>query len=585
MQNIVLLYTKLPKENSKMSKYFDDESVYYHVICVKDNQLLNDALEKPHIKRVWCIRTPTEANVLKQTHKSYIRSGKLYIFYGFHTVKTLERHLPRIKNGKVNVLLHSQDFEELGKNTVLCEDEKFEFVCVTDEAIVEPVFELKEELEVKEEELEEEEEIEMIITPEEVDDEPFINTKAFMDVEKVEIDIVKPKIVNSVTKMDIEEIEVSVQHPICGTSVPMLHLDEEDVKIIEEEAAEQKRIEDSKPKKIVVNEYTVIDEVPLTTNKPIFLAEPLEEEIVVEDIVVDEESVEEDEPLVEEEPLVQEPELVVEEPEPLLEEQQEPVVVIPVSCKIIPRNVHQTYKSYKEIPKLFKTCSDSIQRLYCDDTRLSPEECYDYHFYSDKDIELFMSKHFLEFKRGVFDKLPIKIMKIDVFRYCLMKHTGGVYFDMDYESFKKYPFEEVHIKGYEVVLPMNRTIECGDDIDEVGNSVIASVEGHPFWDHVLDTIEKDLHSNLLKYRSLVKTAKTKGAFQKFVLETTGPAFLWNVYKSFDDESKGTINLLNRDLFHPKLESRGKSREECIRVLKSDEKVYGFHHSSGVWKKS
>lgn len=207
------------------------------------------------------------------------------------------------------------------------------------------------------------------------------------------------------------------------------------------------------------------------------------------------------------------------------------------------------------MPKLFVECSRSIKKYYPD---------YQYNFYSDKSMDEFMKINFSKFKRNTFDKLPVKIMKIDVFRYCLMKHIGGVYFDMDYEALKKYKFEDE--SG--IILPMNRSKSCGDSKDEVGNSVIASEPDHPFWDYVLEQVTSNLPNTLHQYKT------QKGKYSNIVLKSTGPEFLWNTYTSFtklNPQLTENFNLLSRTAFHPS--------------NKDVSSAYGFHHSSGVWKKT
>ena len=225
----------------------------------------------------------------------------------------------------------------------------------------------------------------------------------------------------------------------------------------------------------------------------------------------------------------------------------------------IPKIIHQTFSS-SCLPPLFKQCQTAIKKIYAE---------YTYKFYSDNDIETFMIQFFPDFKRNVFDKLPAKIMKIDVFRYCLMHKYGGVYSDLDYQTLRKFNFD-----SYSLVLPISHTTTMTPNTPDtdfvLGNCFFASAPKHPFWLKLLNELTNninDIVNNFPKKKELSK-------YKKYVLNTTGPNFLTHVYKSYfiNDSS---IFLPPKHYFHP--------NRYLNKTMDRDDN-YGFHNCSGSWIK-
>lgn len=226
---------------------------------------------------------------------------------------------------------------------------------------------------------------------------------------------------------------------------------------------------------------------------------------------------------------------------------------------MIPKIIHQTYKDYN-LNKIFKECQQNVKHYYKD---------FDYRFYTDKDMEKFVKDFYPEFKEKVFDKLPVHIMKVDVFRYLLLEKYGGVYMDLDHRVIRKYPFE-----GGKLFLPKSRETKLGNKIDLIGNCILASVPEHPFWKYVRDELEKNLDKMLSD-----KTQKKDK--RHYVIVYTGPKFITEVYNKYQQELKDTsIVLPGRNVFHRK---KPKSSIILDRYQK-DPDTFGFHYCTGSWLK-
>lgn len=88
--------------------------------------------------------------------------------------------------------------------------------------------------------------------------------------------------------------------------------------------------------------------------------------------------------------------------------------------KIIPKVIHQTYKSAHELPDLFKQSQHSWK---------TSMPTYQYAFWSDHVCKRFIEESFPEF-RVLYNQLRL-IEKTDLFRYLCIYQYGGVYADMD----------------------------------------------------------------------------------------------------------------------------------------------------------
>jgi mannosyltransferase OCH1-like enzyme len=274
----------------------------------------------------------------------------------------------------------------------------------------------------------------------------------------------------------------------------------------------------------------------------------------------------------------------------------------------IPKKIHQTYKDAESLPELYQRCQARIKQHYMD---------FEYCFYSDEDMEAFMTPSFPDFKAQLYDHLPDKIMKIDVFRYCLIEEYGGMYADMDYEFIKRFDFslptsgerdvarpKDVGQSRDVLFLPLNRN---PDEVKEkqtlrvqrrgrvpkkkdfpykfsVGNCVFASTAKHPFW----QLVRERLIALLPEIQSVYKNGKYQKSvltYKKFILEHTGPGFLSKCLDDFlkTTENKATIETIDRYVFHPPKSELsielGGNKETPMKDM-----IVGFHHCSETWLK-
>lgn len=91
----------------------------------------------------------------------------------------------------------------------------------------------------------------------------------------------------------------------------------------------------------------------------------------------------------------------------------------------IPLKIWQTYKNDK-LPEKAKECQSSWKN----------QKNYHYQFMNDPQIEAFMKENFSPKIVQTFKRLPLGVMKADMWRYCVLYVHGGIYTDIDSVSIK-----------------------------------------------------------------------------------------------------------------------------------------------------
>jgi mannosyltransferase OCH1-like enzyme len=178
---------------------------------------------------------------------------------------------------------------------------------------------------------------------------------------------------------------------------------------------------------------------------------------------------------------------------------------------MIPKIIHQTYKSLEEIPEHWERARQSVLRAHPD---------YQYVFWTDKDIHRFMQREYPTFYRETFVKYPHVIQRIDAFRYFVLYHYGGIYMDLDIGV--KRPLDKYIKHDLVVVKSMNVS-------NVFTNSLMMSSRGNPFMLQCMHA----LHSYKDQYRMLGKHVH--------VMNSTGPLFLTNQLQKYRKESYYVIS--------------------------------------------
>ena len=233
-----------------------------------------------------------------------------------------------------------------------------------------------------------------------------------------------------------------------------------------------------------------------------------------------------------------------------------------VPCSPIPRLIHQTWKT-PDIPPEFQ----ALQRSW-----IERNPGFDYRFWTDEDIGRFIAEEHLALL-PVFHGYADPIARIDLARYLILRRFGGVYADLDFECLRP-------IDG----LLEGRSFVVGLEPEEHGRlakaverglprilcpSFLASVPGHPFWDHLLD--------RLVEARSSAD-----------VLDATGPFLLTRAHADYDrarhEDGAAAVTVLPPDQLYPV------TKDDCWsgRLFdlafweRATRRAYGVHYWEGTW---
>jgi hypothetical protein len=91
---------------------------------------------------------------------------------------------------------------------------------------------------------------------------------------------------------------------------------------------------------------------------------------------------------------------------------------------MIPKKIFQSHKSLNYVvnDKILSEYTNSWKKHY---------KTYQYNFYDDQRCDSFMKEYFSGETYDIYTKMPIPVMKSDLWRYCIIYHYGGIYADTD----------------------------------------------------------------------------------------------------------------------------------------------------------
>jgi mannosyltransferase OCH1-like enzyme len=171
----------------------------------------------------------------------------------------------------------------------------------------------------------------------------------------------------------------------------------------------------------------------------------------------------------------------------------------------VPKLFHQTWKTEDLLPRHERCRQTWLPFLQ--------KHGWTSRFWTDALLELFVETNFAWYL-PVWHQLRPFIKKVDVFRYLLLWHQGGLYVDMDMEALEADRLFQVLEQGSAqrpmvCFVPVQHTPPSWPlDTDAASPALLASTAGHPFWLHLLRYIALNHH-------------------KKHVIEATGPIAVSN----------------------------------------------------------
>jgi len=200
----------------------------------------------------------------------------------------------------------------------------------------------------------------------------------------------------------------------------------------------------------------------------------------------------------------------------------------------IPKIIIQTWKT-KDIPEKYKENVLSVKKYNTD---------YQFLFFSDDDIEYFLENNYPEYYQ-TYLKLPVKIQKIDFFRYVAIYHYGGFYFDLDITAL--YPLDE--LLDYDVIFPLEQNIpdskcykirfksNCEKNIKFLlGQYAFGAKPQNDFIKLLIDTINNNIDKYIKDFGNGNNELKNSDMLQ-YVYNSTGPDFVTELYLNYKNKDK------------------------------------------------
>lgn len=210
----------------------------------------------------------------------------------------------------------------------------------------------------------------------------------------------------------------------------------------------------------------------------------------------------------------------------------------------IPRIIIQTWKN-EMIPEKYKDLVESVK---------TKNPTFEYNFFTDSDIEVFLKDNYPHYY-DTYTKLPIKIQKIDFFRYVAIYHYGGFYLDLDMMMLEPFDNEILH---NDCVFPVDEIINtemCSQDRYKffcknnmnflLGQYAFGAKPRNPFIKQLIDSIHRNIDKTVAVFSQIQgRNVGMNKNTEFFVYSTTGPDFVSNEYMLFSD--KKSVKILDNN---------------------------------------
>jgi mannosyltransferase OCH1-like enzyme len=210
---------------------------------------------------------------------------------------------------------------------------------------------------------------------------------------------------------------------------------------------------------------------------------------------------------------------------------------------MIPKIIHQTSK------RLTREENRLTSRM----RRQLPE--WDYKLWTDAANDELVANQFPEFLE-IYQHIRRGVVKADIARYMYLSVYGGFYFDTDYKVLRAI---DSKILRHACVLPISTRSES--QFFRLGNAVMGSVAGYPFW--------RDLLANIFN------SGRLEGIREEMVEKVTGPEGLTDFFLSRQEHYQD-VYLAPNPIFHPQHRSSSFS-------FVDSEMTVGVHLCWGSWR--
>jgi len=178
----------------------------------------------------------------------------------------------------------------------------------------------------------------------------------------------------------------------------------------------------------------------------------------------------------------------------------------------VEKTIHQIWLGPKPFPEKFKPWQESWQIHFPD---------WKYKLWTDDEVEALMPEMI---SADIFSRASNFGMKSDLLRLEILRLHGGMYFDADFECFRRFDF-----------LPADCFCYADERSHRPGNAFLAAPKGHPFLAAALT--------------GFCNALSTPGAFDRDPVKATGPEALHRALQPWGDPWVISDEILDRDDSH------------------------------------
>nr|QBK89108.1 MAG: glycosyltransferase [Mimivirus LCMiAC02] len=238
---------------------------------------------------------------------------------------------------------------------------------------------------------------------------------------------------------------------------------------------------------------------------------------------------------------------------------------------MIPKIIHNIwYQGKNNIPPTYPNYTNTWKQKH-------PH--FKYIFWDEDKITKLIINHYPHLYHK-FSLYPRMIQRIDMAKYIIIYHCGGVYVDVDSECLK--PIDKL-LDNNKVILAeasvniLEKYISHGRIFKKVlQNGFFGGIKGHKFFKHCINVL---LNEN-------IKKKKLEGDL-KYIFRTTGPGLLTKAYYTYPNRKK-EITLISHNLIDPiswcNYEANKCNIENCSKNTPNAYSIhhYGSRHSTYNW---
>ncbi|CAH0019742.1 unnamed protein product [Clonostachys rhizophaga] len=154
--------------------------------------------------------------------------------------------------------------------------------------------------------------------------------------------------------------------------------------------------------------------------------------------------------------------------------------------QVVPKIIHQIYHNWADPGN--ETLPADWAKLQATIIKLNPE--YEYKLWNDETSRTFFQDEYPWFL-PVYDQLPEKVQKVDILKYFLMRHYGGIYIDLDNGC----------QTSLDALLYYPVFLTDGGSCS-LSNNILGATPNHPFWVMFTDNLAYYCHDYFFPYVSI-----------------------------------------------------------------------------------